>query len=62
MLFRSNNMSHIVTSNFFEQRVDYFYTIQYNDSYQKDKKQYEKSVWLLNKIEKLLRGRGEDHG
>ena len=26
------------------------------------KKQYEKSVWLLNKIEKLLSDRGEDHG
>jgi len=36
--------------------------IQYNDFYQKDKKQYEKSVWLLNKIEKLLSDRGEDHG
>jgi len=47
---------------FFEQRVDYFYTIQYNGSYQKGKKQYGKSVWLLNKNEKLLSDRGEDHG
>ena len=29
---------------------------------EEDKKQYEKSVWLLNKNEKLLSDRGENHG
>lgn len=61
-IFSNKYLTFLSWTIFFEQRVDYFYTIQYNGSYQKDKKQYGKSVWLLNKIEKLLSDRGEDHG